>query len=126
MVYKVVPTPKFEKDLKKIGRSNAVKIIRWIEENLENSEDPREKGKQLKYDFREYWRYRIGDFRLLVEIIDNQLILSLITVAHRREVYNKAQILRKNAEIFQTGAPALGTIVFLEAKGGRKCRLLTS
>jgi len=90
MVYKVVPTPKFEKDLKKIGRSNAVKIIRWIEENLENSEDPREKGKQLKYDFREYWRYRIGDFRLLVEIIDNQLILSLVTVAHRREVYNKS------------------------------------
>ncbi|MCL2843887.1 MAG: type II toxin-antitoxin system RelE/ParE family toxin [Chitinivibrionia bacterium] len=87
MVYKVVPSPKFEKDLKKIGKSNATEIIKWIEKNLENTQNPREKGKQLKYDFQEYWRYRIGDFRLLVEIIDNKLILSLITVAHRREIY---------------------------------------
>jgi len=92
MAYKVVPTPNFEKDLKKIGKSNAIKIIKWIDSNLENSQNPREKGKQLKYDFKEYWRYRIGDFRLLAEIIDGKLMLSLITVAHRREVYKKNKV----------------------------------
>ena len=88
MVYKIVPSPKFEKDLKKIGKSNAIRIIKWIEDNLENNTDPRKKGKQLKHNFQEYWRYRIGDFRLIVEIIDDKLVLSLVTVAHRREVYD--------------------------------------
>ena len=87
MVYKIIPSPQFEKDLKKIGKSNAVKIIKWVEENLENTDNPREKGKQLKYDLREFWRYRIEDFRLIAQIIDDKLILNLITIAHRREVY---------------------------------------
>lgn len=87
MAYKIVPTAQFEKDLRKIGQSNAVEVLRWISKNLENSEDPRQHGKPLKYALKQYWRYRIGDFRLLVDIQDQQLILALITVGHRRNIY---------------------------------------
>ncbi|MCL2280832.1 type II toxin-antitoxin system RelE/ParE family toxin [Candidatus Saccharibacteria bacterium] len=88
MTYKIVPTARFEKDLRKIGRVNAKRVIQWIADNLEGTDDPRSHGKQLKHTLRQYWRYRIGDYRLLVEIIDDKLVLELITVAHRREVYS--------------------------------------
>ena len=64
MAYKIVPTAQFQKDLKKIGQSSATVIVRWIAKNLENTDDPRTHGKQLKYGLKEYWRYRIGDYRL--------------------------------------------------------------
>ncbi|MDR2063701.1 MAG: type II toxin-antitoxin system RelE/ParE family toxin [Candidatus Nomurabacteria bacterium] len=87
MAYKIVPTARFEKDLTKIGRANATHVVRWVAENLEGTDNPRLRGKRLKHDLKQYWRYRIGDYRLLVEIIDDELILELITIAHRREVY---------------------------------------
>ncbi|MCL2174006.1 type II toxin-antitoxin system RelE/ParE family toxin [Candidatus Saccharibacteria bacterium] len=87
MTYKIVPTAQFEKDLRKIGHVNAERIIRWIADNLEDTDSPRLHGQQLRHTLRQYWRYRIGDYRLLVEIIDDQLILKLITVKHRREIY---------------------------------------
>jgi mRNA interferase RelE/StbE len=87
MAYKIVPTAKFQKDLRKIGRSNAVRILKWIADNLEDTDDPRRHGKQLKHTLDQYWRYRIGDYRLLVEIIDDDLILKLVTAAHRKEIY---------------------------------------
>jgi mRNA interferase RelE/StbE len=87
MAYKIIPTAKFQKDLRKIGRSNALRIMKWVADNLEGTADPRLHGKQLKHTLGQYWRYRIGDYRLLVEIIDDDLILRLITTAHRREIY---------------------------------------
>ncbi|MBF2053321.1 MAG: type II toxin-antitoxin system RelE/ParE family toxin [Candidatus Sericytochromatia bacterium] len=82
-----MPTAQFEKDLRKIGQSNAVEVLRWISKHLEHSEDPRQHGKPLKYALKQYWRYRVGDFCLLTEIQDEHLILTLVTVAHRRHIY---------------------------------------
>jgi mRNA interferase RelE/StbE len=87
MAYRPVPTAQFEKDLKRMEPSNAKLVMRWVARNLEGCENPRAKGQQLKYGLRQYWRYRIGDFRLLVDIQEDTLILELITVGHRRTIY---------------------------------------
>jgi mRNA interferase RelE/StbE len=87
MAYRIVPTAQFEKDLKKVGQSNAASIVKWIAVNLEDSDDPRQLGKPLRHGLKQYWRYRIGDFRLFVDIQDDCLVLELITVGHRREIY---------------------------------------
>ncbi|MDR2197159.1 MAG: type II toxin-antitoxin system RelE/ParE family toxin [Coriobacteriales bacterium] len=87
MAYRIVPTAQFEKDLRKIGPSNATLVIKWIAKNLEGTDDPRKQGKKLSHGLRQYWRYRIGDFRLFVEILDDRVVLELVTVAHRREIY---------------------------------------
>jgi mRNA interferase RelE/StbE len=89
MAYKTIPTAAFEKSLRKIGREQAKRVLRWIKANLEDTDDPRTKGKRLQHQLKPYWRYRIGDYRLIVEIIDNQLILQLIKVAHRKDVYKQ-------------------------------------
>jgi mRNA interferase RelE/StbE len=91
MAYKIIPTAQFEKDLVKVGQSNATMIIKWVSKNLENADNPRQLGKRLSYGLKQFWCYRIGDFRLFADIVDDQLILELITVGHRREIYRQTR-----------------------------------
>ena len=64
-------------------------IIGWIAKNLVNCEDPRIHGKPLTANRVSQWRYRVGDYRIIAEIRDNELIILLISIGHRREVYEK-------------------------------------
>jgi mRNA interferase RelE/StbE len=52
------------------------------------SEDPRLSGKPLKGELGVFWRYRVGDYRILCEIRDDELIILAATIGHRREVYD--------------------------------------
>ena len=50
--------------------------------------DPRQLGKPLKGELGEFWRYRVGDYRILCEIRDDELVILAATIGHRREVYD--------------------------------------
>ncbi|WP_174889601.1 type II toxin-antitoxin system RelE family toxin [Candidatus Williamhamiltonella defendens] len=75
------------KSLKKMDRQNAKRIVDYLDKRIASSDDPRIFGKSLKGDLGEFWRYRIGDYRVLCEIIDEELIILVATIGHRREVY---------------------------------------
>lgn len=67
-----------------------VKIIKnWIVKNLENTYDPRLKGKELKGNLKGIWRYRIGDYRLFAKINDKEFLIFFFEVGHRKEIYKK-------------------------------------
>jgi len=87
--YTLVTTENFEKQLKKLDRSVQVIVVKWIRKHLENCEDPKAFGKGLTANMKGYWRYRIGDYRLLVEIREEELIVVAISIAHRSEVYDQ-------------------------------------
>lgn len=87
-MYRVRYEKEFHKNLKSLDPSQARLILAWIKKNLDQSNNPREKGKRLKGKLNEYWRYRIGDYRLLCEIKDDQLILICIAVGHRKNIYD--------------------------------------
>jgi mRNA interferase RelE/StbE len=89
MAYKIVPTKKFDKQLSKINPHEAKKITKWLTKNLENTSSPRLHGKSLSGPLSPYWRYRIGDFRLLAQIDDNIITIFLIEIEHRRSVYKR-------------------------------------
>ena len=89
MKYTLVTTENFEKQFKKLDRSVQVIIVRWIKKHLEDCEDPRVYGKGLTANLKGYWRYRIGDYRLLVEIKDEELVIVAVAIAHRSDVYNR-------------------------------------
>lgn len=89
MIYEIVTTEKFDKSFKKLDRQIQRMMKAWIEKNLVQAEDPRQHGKGLTANRSGKWRYRIGDYRILAEIQDRKLILILIDVKHRREVYKK-------------------------------------
>ena len=87
MKYTVVYSKQSIKELKKLNRSIAVFIKSWIEKNLVGCENPRIHGKAQKGNLATLWRYRIGDYRLVCDIRDNECIILAVAIGHRREVY---------------------------------------
>jgi mRNA interferase RelE/StbE len=59
----------------------------FLENTLLNLDNPRHLGKALQGNLQGYWRYRVGDYRILCEIIDSQMIIYTIEIGHRREIY---------------------------------------
>lgn len=89
MKYKVVYKKKAIKELDKLDNNQRLIILSWIEKNLVNTEYPRQHGESLKGNLREYWRYRVGDFRLISTIDDEKIIIHITRIAHRRQIYKR-------------------------------------
>lgn len=87
MKYKVVTTARFDREFRKLDRYTQRMLKAWIDKHLEGCEDPRLFGKGLTANRSGQWRYRIGDYRLICEINDVELVILALTVGHRREVY---------------------------------------
>ena len=87
MTYKVEYTEQAIKELKKIDKHTQFFILAWIEKNLVDCENPRQHGKCLTANRSGEWRYRVGDYRIIAEIEDDKVIILVLTVGHRREVY---------------------------------------
>ncbi|MCM1009054.1 MAG: type II toxin-antitoxin system RelE/ParE family toxin [Ruminococcus flavefaciens] len=88
MNYAVKTTPRFDKEFSKLDKYTMKMIKAWIQKNLINSDNPRSKGKGLTGNRSGQWRYRIGDYRLICKIDDNELVILALSIGHRREVYN--------------------------------------
>ncbi|WP_083505612.1 type II toxin-antitoxin system RelE family toxin [Gemelliphila asaccharolytica] len=58
-----------------------------MDKNLQNCINPREKGKALSYNRIGQWRYRIGNYRLICEIKDKELIILALEFGHRKNIY---------------------------------------
>ena len=87
MTWKVEITPDAGEDLKKLGKSEAQRIIKFLFERIHNRENPREIGEALKGNLRDFWRYREGDYRLFCRLEDNIVTVFVVYIGHRREVY---------------------------------------
>lgn len=71
----------------KLDPTAAKRIRSFLEQKLAQLDNPRLLGKKLVNE--EFWRYRVGDYRILTNIDDDQILILIVEVAHRREVYNK-------------------------------------
>ena len=75
------------KELKKPGPQAARSIIAFLDERVATGGDPRRFGKALKADLSGLWRYRVADYRILCQIQDGELLILVVAVGHRREIY---------------------------------------
>lgn len=73
MAHQVAYTKQAIKSLSKIDQAQQIMIIAWIEKNLINTENPKSLGKKLKGDLKEYWRYRVGKYRILADIDNDEI-----------------------------------------------------
>ena len=89
MSYRVEFTKTALKELKKLDKSVALLLLGWVRKNLEGCNDPRIHGKSLTGDKKGQWRYRVGDYRLIADIQDEKIVILILTVGHRREIYSK-------------------------------------
>jgi mRNA interferase RelE/StbE len=88
MAWSVELHPAAARELEKLDTQNERRIRKFLYERVATLEDPRIIGKALQgAQLREYWRYRVGDYRLICEFLDNRLIVLVLRVGHRKEIY---------------------------------------
>lgn len=87
MKYTVELDPKAKKQLKKLDKPVASKILQWLYSNVDGTSLPRLHGKALTGELGDFWRYRVGDYRIICDIQDDKLIVLAVHIAHRKQVY---------------------------------------
>ncbi len=85
--YSVVLSKNAEKKIDKLYAPVRERIKRWIEKNLEGCENPHRLGKPLEGELAGFWRYRVGDYRIVAEIQDDKIIIFVINVDKRNDIY---------------------------------------
>ncbi|MFM0855396.1 type II toxin-antitoxin system RelE/ParE family toxin [Streptococcus suis] len=83
--YKLVPTSRFIKQLKKLDKFTQKQITNYLSSHV--TDNPRQYGKALTANRSGQWRYRIGNYRVIVSIEDDKLIVTALELGHRKEVY---------------------------------------
>lgn len=74
--------------MRKLDRPTAGRVLDELEE-IAKLDDPRSRGKALTGNLAGLWRYRVGDYRVVCDIEDGVLVILVVDVAHRREVYRR-------------------------------------
>lgn len=87
MKYRVEYTRTAVKQLQKMDKMIAVFILSYIEEKLVDCENPRLYGKALQGHLDDKWRYRVGDYRILAKIEDHLVVITVVEVGHRKDIY---------------------------------------
>lgn len=75
------------KDLQRLSSSNRERVRAFIDDRLPAFADPRTAGRALAGSFAGLWRYRVGNIRIVVQIRDRELVILVVAVAQRGEVY---------------------------------------
>lgn len=76
-----------KRKLRKLDTPIRKRITKWIKENLVDCENPRFHGKNLKEYPNANWRYRVGDYRIIADIQDDKIIIMIVNVDKRNDVY---------------------------------------
>ncbi|MEO6740805.1 MAG: type II toxin-antitoxin system RelE/ParE family toxin [Chthoniobacteraceae bacterium] len=76
------------KELKKLGKPAQREILKYLDERIATDADPARFGKALRGDLAGLWRYRVGDYRLICSLRDGQMLVLVLKVGHRRDVYS--------------------------------------
>ncbi|MBX9897457.1 MAG: type II toxin-antitoxin system RelE/ParE family toxin [Qipengyuania sp.] len=77
---------KAEKQLAKLPKPIGRRIVAFLRE-VAASDNPRLKGLAMAGRYGGHWRYRIGDYRVIAKIIDERVIILVVEIGHRREIY---------------------------------------
>ena len=88
MVWIINYTESASKQLKKLDKQIALRILDYMDQRVSTLDDPRSLGENLVGPkMGEYWRYKVGDIRIICDIADKQMCVFVIEVGNRKEVY---------------------------------------
>lgn len=90
MKWKINFTKKASKQFFKLDRKIREQIIYKLKE-IEKLENPRTIGKALVANYKGLWRYRVGDWRLICLIEEKKIVILVLEVGHRKEIYKRIQ-----------------------------------
>ena len=90
MAWTVEIDPAAAKELRKLDPPAARCVLAFLRERLAPLDDPRAIGEALRGDtLGDYWKYRLGDHRIIARIVDCRVVVIVVRIGHRREVYRR-------------------------------------
>jgi len=88
MAWKIEFTPEAERNLDRLDKQVARRITKFIVDRIAALEDPRSLGDALHGpDLKKYWKYRVGDYRVIAKIEDERVSIVVVRIGNRREAY---------------------------------------
>lgn len=88
MASKIELSAQATRELDKLDPPQLKRILKFLNERLAPLENPRSIGQALRgSELGEFWKYRVGDYRLICKIEDQRLLILVLHIGHRREVY---------------------------------------
>ena len=76
-----------KKELARLDRQVQVQIQRFLRERIATEEDPRRFGESLRGNLSGFWKYRVGDYRIVAEIREEDVLVLVVRIGHRSKVY---------------------------------------
>ena len=89
MAWKIEFDPAALKELSKLDKPVEKRILKFLRERVAKLDDPRQVGASLKGTLTGLWKYRVGDYRLICSLENDRLVVLVLRVGHRREVYKR-------------------------------------
>ena len=89
MVWQVRLDKDAEKQLRRLDPQDQRRLIKFLRERIASSASPRLLGEALKGPLRTLWKYRVGDFRLICDLQDENFVVLVIKIGHRKDVYRR-------------------------------------
>jgi mRNA interferase RelE/StbE len=88
MAYSVELAESADRELSKLDAQSRKRILKFLQQRVARLDNPRSIGAALQgSDLGEFWKYRVGDFRLICKIEDDRLLVLVLRVGHCREIY---------------------------------------
>ena len=87
MDWKSEYSPDVIRQLNKLDQPIRRRIFRYLEEHIHQCKNPRHFGEALTANRAKFWRYRVGDYRIICDILEEKVIILILTIGHRREIY---------------------------------------
>lgn len=88
MAWRVELAESADRELSKHDPQQQKRILKFLHDRVAKLDNPRSIGQALQGSrLGEFWRYRVGDYRLICRIEDDRLIVLVLRVGHRREIY---------------------------------------
>ena len=87
MAWRVEYSVVAEGQLRRLDRPTAQRVVDYMRERVAALEDPRQRGQALTGPLRGFWRYRVGDYRVICDIQDEVLRVLVVEIGHRGQVY---------------------------------------
>ena len=87
MKYSLMYSEKAQKQLNKLDNSMKSKILKYIDQNLNETDNPKKFGKALRYNLKGFWRYRVENYRIIVKIEESELVILVVQIDKRDKIY---------------------------------------
>jgi mRNA interferase RelE/StbE len=88
MAWKIELSPAADRELNKLDPQHIKRILKFLHERIAGLDDPHSIGKSLQGSrLGEFWRYRVGDYRLICKIENERVLVLVLRVSHRKDIY---------------------------------------